>query len=267
MYGFAKPNRPLQRLAEEAVLQARGASHHSRRIDDERVRTAASALHPTHPQHPHQTGPVTRETATLLQGRVEEQHPLGDLITNLPTELRLRILEYTDLITPCKEVTLRRGYRGYQINHPPCTEPEGGCPPQIHHGCRLIECNSGLESRDAHPGCFCRHRHAAFTSTCKCWVPPTDLFLVCRVLCRDAQFVFFSGNRFVIHDSHSVIPCNLPRKQSEHSIPERYYPYDRLFASEFLRDIIPVHCVGDLRFWNWCSRLTSHTAGLVANAL
>ena len=226
-----KWTRPLLQLAEEAVLQARGSSH------------------PQH--HHHQPSPPTLATAALPQGCAAEKHPLGDPLTNLPPELRLRILEYTDLITPWKEVTVSRAYRGYQIGHPTCTQSEGGCPPQIHHGCQLTNCNSGLEnrlSRDVHPGCFCRRRHAAFTSTCKCWVPPTALFLVCRALCRDAQFVFFSGNRFVVHDFHALFPWDLPHEQFEPSIPGRYYPYDRLFASDFLRDIIPVHCLGDLRF-------------------
>lgn len=194
-------NRPLQKLAEEAVLQARRASPNS-----------------------------PRPTKTAL--------------TTLPPELRLRILEYTDLITPWKEVTVSRQHRGYQLCRPPCTN-EFGCPPHIHHGCRLIECHSNVDSPDAGvygrlPGCFCRRRHAAFTSTCHCWAPPTDLFLVCRVLCRDAQFVFFSGNRFIVYDFHALMPWNLPDVW--------HYPYDRLSASKFLRDMIPAHCLADLRF-------------------
>jgi hypothetical protein len=69
------------------------------------------------------------------------------------------------------------------------------------------------------------------------------LFLVCRLLCRDAQFVFFSGNRFIVHDFHALMPCDLPDVQDE-----PYYPHERLLASEFLKDIIPVYCLADLRF-------------------
>ncbi|KAK3898796.1 hypothetical protein C8A05DRAFT_46979 [Staphylotrichum tortipilum] len=143
-----------------------------------------------------------------------------------------------------KEVTVSREHRGYQLCSPPCTN-EFGCPPHIHHGCRLVECHSYVDSPLAGapgrvPGCFCRRRHAAFSSTCRCWAPPPDLFLVCRALCRDAQFVFFSGNRFVVHDFDALMPWDLP--------DVRHYPYDRLFASEFLRDIIPAHCLADLRF-------------------
>jgi hypothetical protein len=50
-----------------------------------------------------------------------------------------------------------------------------------------------------------------------------------------------------------MMPWDLPDVQFEPSIPDtasttRYYPYKRLFASEFLRDIIPIHCLADLRF-------------------
>ncbi|KAK4097660.1 hypothetical protein N658DRAFT_569172 [Parathielavia hyrcaniae] len=142
------------------------------------------------------------------------------------------------------ELSLHRGY--YQTCRPPCTNPQGGCPPDIHDGCRRIHCTSYVDPPDPferHPAFFCRRRPSAFTSTCRCWAPSTDLFLICRVLCRDAQFVFFSRNRFIVHDFRALMPWDLPNVHTT-----RYYPYERLFASEFLRDIIPVHCLADLRF-------------------
>jgi hypothetical protein len=207
-----KWNRPLQRLAEKAVLQACRAS--------------------------------PKPAKTALPG-----------LTALPRELRIRILQHTDLITPWKEVTVGRQHRGYQICRPPCTNPQGGCPPDIHHGYRRIHCNAYVDPpgvSERLPGCFCRRRHAAFSSSCHCWAPPTDLFLVCRLLYRDAQFVFFSGNRFIVHDSLALMPWDLPDVQYEPldsaAGTTRYYPYERLLASEFLRDIIPAHCLADLRF-------------------
>jgi len=210
------PDHPLQRLAKTAVLQACRAT-------------------------PPSLGP-TKASSTLA---------------NLPTELRLQILEYTDLITPWKEVTWSRQDRGYQVARPPCTIVEGSCPPHIHHGCRLSGCSpygEGLSEPLRHPGCFCRRRHAAFSFplTCNCWAPPTARFLVCRALCRDAQFVFFSGNRFIVHDFRAMMPWSLPDVQCEPVLDTagatRYYPYDRLAASEFLRDIIPIRCLAHLRF-------------------
>ena len=209
-------NRPLQRHAENAVLQARQDSS------------------------PFCATPV-RGLSTL---------------TDLPRELRLHILGYTDLITPWNEVTWCREYRRFQVCRPPCLSSEGGCLPHIHHGCRLSQCNIGRHDTSIiplSPGCFCRRRHAAFSFTCNCWAPPTNLFLVCRVFCRDAQFVFFSENRFVVHDFHAT-PCSaLPPIQYEPETPDataagKSYPYDRFNASHFLRNIVPAHCLADLRF-------------------
>lgn len=83
------PNRPLQRLAEEAVRRACGRSH---------------------------PFPSTRPAK------------ISPALTTLPSELRLRILEYTDLITPSKEVTVSRDARGYQFFPPACLLGQGGCP-------------------------------------------------------------------------------------------------------------------------------------------
>ncbi|KAK4149544.1 hypothetical protein C8A00DRAFT_46855 [Chaetomidium leptoderma] len=193
------PNRPLQRLAEEAVFNA-----------------------------------CRPGTFGLCLGTAKTS---SALFTNLPPELRVRILEYTDLITPWKEVTWSRQDRGYQVCRPPWyLDHEPVCPRHIHHGTALSYC--GPRGARSGPGCFCRRRHAAFSLTsCQCWAPPTDLFLICRVLRRDAEFVFFSGNRFVVHDYHAMPPWKLPDVQQE-----------RFGASVFLREIVPAHCLAYLRF-------------------
>ncbi|AEO55674.1 hypothetical protein MYCTH_2116379 [Thermothelomyces thermophilus ATCC 42464] len=144
------------------------------------------------------------------------------------------------------EVTWCRRYRRYQVCRPPCLASEGGCQPHIHHGCRLSQClrvdPSGRPPPS--PGCFCRRRHAAFSFTCNCWAPPTSLFLVCRALYRDAQLVFFSRNHFIVHD---VQGQDKPRDPETASTKE-YYPYERLAASHFLRDVVPADCLAHLRF-------------------
>ncbi|KAH6853241.1 hypothetical protein B0I37DRAFT_387838 [Chaetomium sp. MPI-CAGE-AT-0009] len=168
------------------------------------------------------------------------------------------------------EVTWCRRNRSYYIFAPPCLISEGGCPPHIHHGCPLIECTlypdwkTSKGARRFH-GCFCRRLHGAYTSACKCWLPPTPLFLINRLLCQDAQTVFFSGNRFVVHDFYAIPPQNhaypaliLPAHFPPDPIPtfeppfeptnERDYPHTRYAASEFLRDAIPPHCLTHLRF-------------------
>ncbi len=215
------PSNPLRLVAQEAVCKTH-------------IRGASPYLHPGR----------ARESATLM---------------TLPAELRIRILEHTDLITPWKEVTWSREQPKYQVCRPPCRLPrEDACPPDIHHGCLSNRCHVG----DKNPaitgggpppgqGCFCSHRHAASSFSCRCWAPPTDLFLVCRALCLEAQFVFFSGNRFVVHDYCATPPWKLPPEQH---IPRDLasvsfrYPFDRFAASLFLRDVVPAHCLAHLRF-------------------
>ncbi|KAK3375815.1 hypothetical protein B0T24DRAFT_676724 [Lasiosphaeria ovina] len=197
------PNRPLQSLARQAVMQA----------------------------HPSAKPPSLKPANSNISS------PLA----SLPAELRVRILEYTDLVAPWKEVTYSREDRGYLVCH---ASHEVECP---------------LDDPDMNVDCFCRRRHAAFSVTCSCWAPPTDLFLVSRALCRDAQFVFFSTNRFVVHDSNATrgphLPSRLPRPPripdgdtATSSTVMCFYPFDRFAASEFLRDVVPTHCLAHLCF-------------------
>jgi hypothetical protein len=167
-------------------------------------------------------------------------------LTSLPRELRLRILEYTDLIVPSGEVTWSRQYPGY------ITSPGEGTRWSDDPGRpRFFHCWYNGDGLSPFTGCFCRRRHAAFSFTCKCWAPPTPLFLICRTLLHDAQLVFFSRNRFIVHDYRSCPPWGLPHldKVPEGAAPPIYdYPNARLAASQFLREIVPPHCLAHLRF-------------------
>ena len=199
----------LEELAHEAALQARG------------IRTPASNTAALSP-------PIATGSSHLLL---------------LPAELRLRILEYTDLITPWKEVYWSRGQRGYWTSTVPCMplEGRGDCPPEYHHGCRFVQC---AESEWPQPsiGCFCRRFHAASSSICRCWVAPTPLFLICRTLSRDACLTFYTGNRFLVVDSPS------PYTPLDWWPAGAAYPHSTFAASEFLRTIVPPSCVPHLRF-------------------
>ncbi|KAK3934801.1 hypothetical protein QBC46DRAFT_425562 [Diplogelasinospora grovesii] len=214
------PDARLQQLAQDVVLQTR--------------RIAAPHLQP----------PSTRARTTFA---------------SLPRELRLRILEYTDLITPNKEVAWSRQQRGYLPSRVVCSAPDfGHCRgPGIHSGHQFYRCWDRHEPGNWRyrpwGGCFCRRYHSAFSSACRCWAPPGPaLFLVCRTLCWDAQFVFFSGNRFVVHDFDDIRPWRVPELQPEHPGPGAaatgYYPYERFAASQFLRDVVPARCLANLRF-------------------
>jgi hypothetical protein len=92
---------------------------------------------------------------------------------DLPAELRLRILEFTDLVSPYHDVQwidlcgyhLQDGYRRSKVS-----------------------CSYGD---------FCRN-HGAVFPICVCFQNPTPLFLVCRAMLQDATKVFYSSNRIVI---------------------------------------------------------------------
>ena len=163
-------------------------------------------------------------------------------LTSLPRELRLRILEYTDLIVPTREVIWSRRDQGYMALSSDSTDLR-----DYRYRRQFFHCwQTGT-------GCFCRRRHAAFSLTCKCWAPPGPaLFLICRTLLQDAQLVFFSSNRFIINDYRSSPPSALPLldeiTDEDASLPIYEYPHDRLAASHFLRDVIPAHCLAYLRF-------------------
>ncbi|KAK4152637.1 hypothetical protein C8A00DRAFT_44336 [Chaetomidium leptoderma] len=192
-------------------------------------------------------------------------------LTSLPRELRLRILEYTDLIVPNREVTWSRQDQCYVTSVRDLFNDKDLRP--------FFRCWDISETWDF-VGCFCRRRHASFSLRCKCWAPPGPrLFLICRTLCRDAQLTFFSGNRFIVHD-YKDHPCwavpflgedpqegfegsdgsqgpgqseegpERPEQPdgSEGPAPRNAYPSDRFAASQFLREVAPVHCLAHLRF-------------------
>ncbi|KAH6853246.1 hypothetical protein B0I37DRAFT_358837 [Chaetomium sp. MPI-CAGE-AT-0009] len=170
-------------------------------------------------------------------------------LVTLPPELRLRILEYTDLIVPTREVTWSRQERGYVVFWGDSTHS-----PDREYRDQFSPCRS-FQYEPSSIGCFCRRRHAAFSLTCKCWAPPgPTLFLICRTLYRDAQLTFFSGNHFIIHDYWAdpcwaipFLPLDLPDRSARPDF--RYeYPSDRLGASQFLREVVPTHCLAYLRF-------------------
>ncbi|KAK3293678.1 uncharacterized protein B0H64DRAFT_405252 [Chaetomium fimeti] len=168
-------------------------------------------------------------------------------LVTLPPELRLRILEYTDLIVPTREVTWSRQERGYVVFY-----RDSDHSPDREHRDRFSPCLSSSCDRTS-IGCFCRRRHAAFSFTCDCWAPPGPrLFLICRTLYRDAQFTFFSGNHFIIHD-YWADPCwalpfiDIYEEPASPTLPYDY-PSERFGASQFLREVIPTHCLAYLRF-------------------
>jgi hypothetical protein len=117
----------------------------------------------------------------------------------LPVELQIQILNYTDLITPSLEVEWCPTRRfGLQYARIACPGYKGWdcCTPELHNNFQFRHCRYNVGNK--YDLCFCYRRHAAYSSACHCWIPPTSLFLTSRTFRDLAMEVFFSENRFVI---------------------------------------------------------------------
>lgn len=168
------------------------------------------------------------ETAVRAKGwgytSREDESPFRFM--NLPRELRLQILQYTDLVTPLKEVEWNpkdNFYLHYRSSGCPRSSGEYDLcgDEKQHYGCQFRSC----WENDEEIGCFCQLYHSSYSSRCQCWSQPTTLFLVCRVLCEDARAVFFSMNHFIIAPVNGCIePAETP---------------DDLEILTFLKDTLP----------------------------
>lgn len=77
---------------------------------------------------------------------------------------------------------------------------------------------------------------------------------VCRTLLNDSQVVFYSGNRFVVHDYRGDIPYKTPESTAltpgdvgEDRSATANYHSDRLAASVFLREVVPSEMLREIR--------------------
>lgn len=166
-------------------------------------------------------------TAMRAMGHPSYQSESPFRFMDFPGELRRQIFEFTDLVTPLCE-TEWNSLEGYNLRYSTWRcGGDGDCEPSLHYACQFRNCWQG-----SNDGCFCSHSHAAFSSKCHCWSPPTSLFLVCRALLEDARAVFFMRNRFVI-----INPYN----------PLDDHAFLRLAASTFLTDIVPFSALSLLR--------------------
>lgn len=181
-----------------------------------------------HPDPPLQD--LARKTATRATGYRADESCSSFPFLDLPQELRWQILEYTDLVTPLCEIEWNSRGRFFLRYSTWGCGSIWDCPSDLHHACHFRNC-----WQYANVGCFCRRYHAAFSSKCHCWSPPTSLFLVCRPLLEDARAVFFMRNRFVITPSGG---CNRPAESTP----------SRIEASIFLTDVVPSNALRFLRF-------------------
>ncbi|KAI1274850.1 hypothetical protein F5Y07DRAFT_409607 [Xylaria sp. FL0933] len=146
---------------------------------------------------------VARKAAARIEGRVETTKPFRFL--DLPTELRMQVLEYTDLVTPYNQIQWD-SQQGFCVLDPRFNwsddplKREGKVQRTCHFF--LHSCKSGWA-----PGrqdIFCDVESSAYSPQCQCstspsfWTTPGALMLVCRAMYEDAIRTLYHYNRIVI---------------------------------------------------------------------
>ncbi|ETS75770.1 hypothetical protein PFICI_12714 [Pestalotiopsis fici W106-1] len=132
----------------------------------------------------------------LSPGLRERPFPLFDL----PVEVRRRILEYTGLVAPHKEVywSAQQGFRIATA----ASRCGGDSPdPYLHSRCNGVSC---MVSKHYTPPSICLQRRSGYSSRCYCWVSPQSIFTVSHALYRKAVQVLYSCNRIVIVPSKGL---------------------------------------------------------------
>lgn len=216
---------------------------------------------------------IAREAALRATGQLPTapratQFPIMDL----PAELRLHILGYTDLVTPLREVQWDPIHKYHlEFRHQQCRKelewwchledcpllpgwvpddsPHWQIPDRrripreeglFHHACIFRDCWKQLDKGD----CFCQRFHASYSTalaTCTCWSPPIALFLVCRQFSQEALHVFFATNRIILLPGGMLTKFVLPAPSPPPSLAAQFT------ASTFLRSGLAVDSVKYLR--------------------
>jgi hypothetical protein len=147
----------------------------------------------------HSLQELAEMTAIQMKHRPISRQALPFRLMDLPNEIRLMILEATDLVTPFalawSPYAAPNETRLFEIH---AIEGFGTVDPGWY---RFACCRSCSEYR-----CYCWTRQAAFSTTCTCWKVPIALFRVSSSFREDALSVFYNKNHFV------VLP--MPREQS-----------------------------------------------------
>ena len=166
---------------------------------------------------------LARDTATTLTAPDSQADaaPAFPFLL-LPRELRKHILSFTDLVSPLLEVQYSTT-RAYHLHYSSWYCGNEYCDPDIHHVCDLRSC---WHRANGKIGCYCGNSHAAFWTECRCWRPPTPIFLVSMEMRDLAREVFFAKNRFI------MVPEDWVRSVVDR-LPEQIH------AEKFLREVVP----------------------------
>ncbi|KAK0516830.1 hypothetical protein JMJ35_001433 [Cladonia borealis] len=183
---------------------------------------------------------LARDTALRAMGRDHQATLTAPFrFLDLPVELQKHILYFTDLVSPLCEIQYSPT-RAYHLHYSTCccggTDPMD-CHDPIHHACAFRNCWQRAGGRF---GCFCSVEHAAFWTECRCWQPPTALFLVSKAVLELAREVFLGANRFLIVPEGDG--CDRTGREIVDRTPER------MPATDFLTQVVPRGALRHLRF-------------------
>ncbi|KAJ5529536.1 hypothetical protein N7527_002929 [Penicillium freii] len=217
-------------------------------------------------------GPLNRRNyATQMIAMEAAKQAMGQINTpvqpfrflDLPSEIRLLVYGYTDLISPLNKVQWDPDH-GYTLDapfcKPNCGPPYDSCHPSMHRDCGspntpICHCRHGLSSwHGGIPYCWtCTHyacqfitcnarpangtelglgccgaKSSAYSPACHCWKPPVALFNTSRTIREETQRVFFSKNEFEI-----------PHYKSSAYVTGAEAAPERCAAAIFLAEVVP----------------------------
>lgn len=91
--------------------------------------------------------------------------------------MRRKVLQFTDLVVPRKEVQWDSRH-GFYVEGFRWTPDNEGCAVEA----------------------FCHNFSASYSEHCLCWFPPRALFIVSKAMAQEAAHVFYSCNRIIVVD-------------------------------------------------------------------
>lgn len=146
---------------------------------------------------------LAKDTSCRATGRFVDPAPRngGFRFFDLPKELRRHILEYTDLVTPYRQVVWDQedGFRCTVL--PRHRNSKDYFRKESHHGCEFHFCG-GCGEEYPESRC-CSGRRSAYSASCRCWMAPVYLMVVSRALYIEARDVFYSQNLITVNPKQS----------------------------------------------------------------
>ena len=132
---------------------------------------------------------------------------------DLPLELRREVLQYTNLVTPLRQVQWSQKL-GFHLEFADDWEndndPEAVAEQvwqEVEYSFRFRHCQ---RLRDSQVVVICARFSGGYSSRCNCWTPPVSLMLTSRRMYEEAVSIFYSENRILVNCEHPY-SCFSPR--------------------------------------------------------